>query len=116
VNSLADQPKPDMLKLVLDLAVLLAAVSCLILYLLPIKYTQYVVGGTIIVNADSRRYYQFTVPPHAFNVEVTAYFSVSGGSGNDIMVYIMDDTNLFNWKWGSRKHLLQQSGTVCLWV
>jgi hypothetical protein len=112
VNSLADQPKSNMLKLVLGLVVLVIAVALLILYLLPIIYTEDIVRGTITVNAGSYKYYQFTIPSRAFNIRVEGGIIASGGRGNDITMYIMDSTNFVNWQNGRGASAYYSSGQV----
>jgi hypothetical protein len=57
-----------------------------------------IVNGLITVDAGDYEYYQFTVPPGATNVETHGSFTVSGGSGNDIVVLIMDLIEFFNWQ------------------
>jgi len=100
MNSLANQPKSTMLKLVLGLVVLVTVFVFLVLYLSPINYTEDIVRGTVTVNAGSYVYYQFTVHSRAFNIYVVVSWFISGGGGNDVMIYIMDSTNFINWQNG----------------
>lgn len=50
------------------------------------------------VKANGYLYYRFTVAPDAANVWVDGNFSASGGSGNDIEVYLMDEDAFVNWQ------------------
>lgn len=68
--------------------------------ILPSSHTVNIVNGLVTVNAGSYEYYQFTVPSGASNIQVSGTFTASGGSGNDIKVYIMDSTNFVNWQNG----------------
>lgn len=98
-------------KLVLCLVAIVIAFACFILCLVPINYTEDIVRGTVTVNAGSYRYYQFTVPSCAINIWVEVFvLSVSGGGGNDIMVYVMDSTNFVNWQNGRGASAIYSSG------
>ncbi len=49
-----------------------------------------VVSGTISVPPGATRGFGFAVPSGATNAHVTGSFTASGGSGNDIKVYVDD--------------------------
>ena len=89
-----------MLKLILGLVVLVAAVVLLILYLTPIIYTEDIIRGTITVNAGSYVYYQFSVPSSAFEISVHGGATATGYGNYYLTVYIMDSANFFAWKNG----------------
>ena len=59
--------------------------------------SQNIVNGLITVQAGSYNYYAFTVPAGAANIHVVGTFTATGGGGNDIVVYIMDQTDFVNW-------------------
>lgn len=50
------------------------------------------------VKADGYLYYKFSVAPDATNVWVDGNFSASGGSGNDIEVFLFDQDAFVNWQ------------------
>jgi hypothetical protein len=53
-----------------------------------------------VISIISYQYYQFTVPSGASDIQVSGTFTASGGSENDIKVYVLDITNFVNWKNG----------------
>ena len=55
-------------------------------------------NGALTVAAGSYSYYPFAVPAGATNVAVSGHFTATGGSGNDIQVYILNDDGLANFK------------------
>jgi hypothetical protein len=71
-----------------------------------------IVKGLITVDASDYEYYQFTVPSGATNVEAHGSFTVSGGSGNAIVVLIMDLTEFFNWQNGHQTGAYYDSGQL----
>jgi hypothetical protein len=71
-----------------------------------------IVNGQITVDAGDYEYYQFTVPPGAANVEAYGSFTVSGGSGNDIVVLIMNLIEFFNWENGHQTGAYYDSGQL----
>jgi hypothetical protein len=50
-----------------------------------------------MVQAKGYVQYRFTITPEMVEPTVTGTFNASGGSGNDIMAVITDDTNYTNW-------------------
>ena len=66
-------------------------------------------NGTANVNASAYVDYQFTIPPNASSIHVSGTFTVQGGSGNGIIVYIFDSTNFDNYENGSYFGALYQS-------
>lgn len=75
----------------------------------PIAHTIQIVNGTANVNASAYLDYQFTIPPNASNIHVSGTFTVQGGIGNDIIIYIFDSTNFDNYENGSYFGALYQS-------
>jgi competence protein ComGC len=71
-----------------------------------------IVNGLITVNANSYEDYQFTLPSSATNVHVSGSFTASGGSGSDIIVYIMDSTEFTNWSTGHQVSTYYNSGQL----
>jgi hypothetical protein len=69
-----------------------------------------IVNGLITVNAGAYEDYTFTVPSGASNIQVSGSFTASGGSGNDIKVYIFDQTDYINWENGHSASAYYQSG------
>lgn len=79
---------------------------------IPQQQTVNIVNGLITVNADSYESYQFSVPSGASSVSVSGSFTASGGSGNDIVVLVMDSTNFVNWQNGHSASTYYNSGQV----
>jgi len=80
--------------------------------ILPQQHTENIVNGLVTVNAGNYEYYQFSVPSGASAVSVSGSFTASGGSGNDIIVYVMDYTNFVNWQNGHSASAYYNSGQV----
>lgn len=78
--------------------------------IIPTTHTTNVVNGLVTVNAGSYEDYTFTVPSGASNIQVTGSFTASGGSGNDIKVYIFDQSDFVNWENGHTANTYYQSG------
>lgn len=68
--------------------------------------------GALTVNANAYSYYTLTVPPGAKNVTIQGRFAASGGSGNDIEVFLLNDTEYINWRNGHSTPTLYNSGKV----
>ena len=66
-------------------------------------------NGTANVNAGAYVDYQFIIPPNSSNIHVSGTFTVQGGSGSGIIVYIFDSTNFDNYANGSYFGALYQS-------
>jgi hypothetical protein len=73
-------------------------------------HTVNIVNGLVTVNADSYEDYTFTVPSGASNIQVSGSFTASGGSGNDIRIFIFDQTDFTNWENGHTANCYYQSG------
>jgi hypothetical protein len=71
-----------------------------------------IVNGLATVNAQGYEYYSFYAPSGATNVHVQGSFTASGGSGNDIIVYIMDSTSFVNWENGHQVGVYYNSGQM----
>jgi RNA polymerase subunit RPABC4/transcription elongation factor Spt4 len=80
--------------------------------IIPQEYTINIVNGLITVNAGLYKYYMFSVPSGASNAHVSGTFTASGGSGNDIVVLIMDSTNFINWQNGHSANTYYNSGPL----
>ncbi len=65
--------------------------------------TKTIVNGTVYVTARGSRDTVFQVDPtEMFNVRVTGWFHASGGSKNDIEVFICNDSDFQAWQQGRR--------------
>jgi hypothetical protein len=71
-----------------------------------------IVNGLVTVAAGYYQYYQFTVPTAATSASVNGMFTASGGSGNDIIVLVFDQTNYVNWQNGHQATPYYNSGQV----
>lgn len=80
--------------------------------ILPSSHTENIVNGLVTVNAGAYEDYQFVVPSGASSIQVSGSFTASGGSGNDIKVYIMDSINFINWQNGHSANTYYNSGQV----
>ena len=59
-----------------------------------------VFSGSAAVNPSSYYYITFNVPSNAINVQLSINLEASGGSGNDIRLYVMSYTDFINWQNG----------------
>ena len=75
-------------------------------------YTITIVKGEITVAPLSYKAFYFSVPEGAIDAHVVGYFRASGGWGNDIKVYIMDDLAFTNWKNGHEVSYNYYSGQL----
>jgi hypothetical protein len=69
-------------------------------------------NGALTVNAAAYSFYTFSVPPGVQSVMVSGHFTASGGSGNDIMVYLLDQDGFVNLKNGHPARTYFNSGKV----
>ncbi|MCL4339741.1 MAG: emp24/gp25L/p24 family protein [Thaumarchaeota archaeon] len=69
-----------------------------------------VFSGSTAVNANQYSYTYFTVPSDATNVVLSGNLQASGGSGNDVIVYIFDSTDFINWQNGHTASALYSTG------
>jgi hypothetical protein len=70
------------------------------------------VNGLITVQPGYYNYYFVTVPSGASSVVMNGTFTASGGSGNNIEVLVMDQTNYVNWQNGNQATSYYDSGQV----
>ena len=66
-------------------------------------------NGTANVNAGAYVDYPFIIPPNSSSIHVSGTFTVQGGSGGGIIVYIFDSTNFDNYANGAYFGALYQS-------
>lgn len=66
--------------------------------ILPIHHTLIITNTAISVSALAYSYCKFTVPPGATNISVDGHFAATGGSGNDIEVYILNQDSFVNFQ------------------
>ena len=83
------------------------------LNLQPRQQSQNIVNGLITVQAGGYNYYIFNVDTSTMhNVTVTGSFQASGGSGNDIVVAILDSTGFTNFSNGHTVTTYYNSGQM----
>lgn len=56
------------------------------------------VDTAFTLNAAQGMNWNFTVPPNATDVRVEGTFTASGGTGNDVEVYLLNDDEFVNWQ------------------
>ena len=83
-----------------------------VLQILPQPRTQTIIDGALTVAAMGFTYYTFTVPADATSVSVDGHFTATGGTGNDIEVYVLNDDDFVNFKNGHSAPTLYNSGKV----
>jgi hypothetical protein len=75
----------------------------------PIAQAIQIVNGTANVAAGAYVDYPFIIPANSSSIHVSGTFTVQGGSGSGIIVYIFDSTNYYNYADGSYFGGLYQS-------
>jgi len=68
--------------------------------------------GVLTVNASNYAYYTLPVPAGAINARLQGHFSATGGSGNDIEVYLLSEDEYTNWQNGHSTAAFYNSGKV----
>jgi hypothetical protein len=69
-------------------------------------------SGALTVNASTYAYFTLNVPSGANNVRLQGRFSATGGSGNDIEVFLLSDSQYTNWQNGHSTPTFYNSGKV----
>jgi hypothetical protein len=77
-----------------------------------IPSTNTIINGALTVNATAYSWYQFAVPNGVTGVSVNGHFTASGGKGNDIIAYIMDEDGFVNFKNGHPANTYYNSGKI----
>ncbi|MDH4223814.1 MAG: M48 family metalloprotease, partial [candidate division Zixibacteria bacterium] len=74
---------------------------------------QLLVNDTLLVQANSLSWYEVKIDTSIMkNYELKGVFVASGGSGNDIQVFLFDQVNFLNWKNGHEASSIYSSGQV----
>jgi len=79
---------------------------------LPQFHSVPVTNGALTVKASGYAWYTFTVPQGATTVSLLGHFTATGGSGNDIIVYVLDEDGFVNFKNGHPTRTFYNSGKV----
>jgi hypothetical protein len=70
------------------------------------------VDTSFTLNAAQGTQLTFSVPANATEIRVEGMFTASGGSGNDIEVYLLNEDEFVNWQNGHRVNTLYNSGRM----
>ncbi len=68
--------------------------------------------GALTVNATAYSWYQVSVPPGVASVSITGHFTATGGMGNDIIAFILDEDGFTNFKNGHSARTFYNSDKV----
>lgn len=79
---------------------------------LPQPHFVTIVNSAATVNASSFAWYTFVVPANANTVAVNGHLTATGGSGNDIECYILDEDGFVNFENGHPARTYFNSGKV----
>ncbi len=77
-----------------------------------IPHTETITETPFSVNSHSFSSFRFTVPPGATNVVVSGQFSATGGSANDVEVFVLTDDAFAAWQGGYSTNMYYDSGRV----
>jgi hypothetical protein len=64
----------------------------------PVLHTMNIGKGALAVAAMHYAYYSLAAPAGARNVRVQGRFTATGGAGNDIFVFLLNEDEFTNWK------------------
>ncbi len=79
----------------------------------PPQLHRVVIGtGALTVPASNGVHFTLSVPEGATNVKVKGHFTATGGSGNDIEVYLLSEDQYTNWQNGHATSTFYNSGRV----
>jgi hypothetical protein len=79
----------------------------------PVRLHRVTIGtGALTVAAANSIYYQLPVPATATVVKVQGHFTATGGTGNDIEVYLLNQDEFTNWQNGHATATFYNSGRV----
>lgn len=78
----------------------------------PQPHSVNLTNGAATVKATGYAWYKFTVPAGANSVAVNGHFTASGGTGNDIDCYIIDEDGFSNFQNGHNANTYYNSGKV----
>jgi predicted nucleic acid-binding Zn ribbon protein len=79
----------------------------------PPQLHKVVIGtGAMTISAANATYFTMAVPAGATNVRVQGHFSATGGTGNDIEIYLLDQDQFTNWQNGHATPTYYNSGKV----
>lgn len=76
------------------------------------KNKENIVNGIVTVPSRGYQSYQFMAPDGSTDISVNGNFEATGGSGNDIKVFIMDNQAFTNWKNGHSVSTYYSSGQL----
>ena len=76
------------------------------------QHSTNIVNGLITVQPGGYNDYPMTIPSGVTSAVLTGTFTASGGSGNDIDVFVVDQTNFVNWQNGHQANAYYRSGQV----
>lgn len=71
-----------------------------------------ITNGALTINAASYSWYKFDVPPGASTVSVLGHYTATGGTGNDIIVYVLDSDSFVNFQNGHPARTFFNSGKM----
>jgi predicted nucleic acid-binding Zn ribbon protein len=80
--------------------------------ILPQPHYVPITNGAATVNASRYVWYTFVVPPGANTIAVNGHFTATGGAGNHIACYILDEDGFVNFKNGHPTNTYFNSGKV----
>jgi hypothetical protein len=78
----------------------------------PTTHSVPLTNGAATVNATAYTWYKFDVPENVSDVLVNGHVTASGGTGNDIVCYILDEDGFTNFKNGHPTSTYYNSGKV----
>jgi hypothetical protein len=78
----------------------------------PQPHSVNLTNGAATVGAASYTWYKFVVPANVAQIAVTGHFAATGGTGNDIDCFILDEDGFANLKNGHTANTYYNSGRV----
>jgi hypothetical protein len=78
----------------------------------PVRFVSESFNKAITIRAVSFFYVPFTLPAGSSNAKLQGHFAATGGSGNDVEVFLLNEDAFTNWKNGHQTNAIYNSGKV----
>ena len=76
------------------------------------QHTTTLANPALVINGLSFGYFKLDVSPGATSVRLQGNFTASGGTGNDIEVFVLPESDFVNWQNGHAAKTFYNSGKV----
>jgi len=81
-------------------------------YSITVPHSDSITNSAFSVAASSSKYVKFQIRPEATEIKLDGHFSATGGMGNDVEVYVLDEDGFVNSQNGHSAATYYNSGKV----